>query len=128
MISDGGTITADETISPRPFCDQRLRSPARRSGGGAPGGGAHPGAARGDPPLSRSARLRGTRGRGMATPMGPAPRVTGDESGDSCCATGRGAVGAAGFQFFRIPGFHPPRPAPAAGRRPGHGQLQQLET
>ena len=41
-----------------------------------------PGAARGGPPLSRSARLRGTRGQGMATPMTPAPRVTSNESGE----------------------------------------------
>ena len=31
---------------------------------------------------------------------------------------------AAGFQIFRIPGFHPPRPRTCRRRRPGRGHLQ----
>ena len=96
----------------------------------------------------RSARLRGTRGRGMATPMAPSrtsPRTRAATRG----AAGRGAVGAgrtargsgnleiwnpgnlrgcgarqvfrfSGFQVFTLPG-----PAPAGGVAPGRGQLQR---
>ena len=68
-------------------------APARCCGSGA--AALTPGAARGGPPLSRSVRLRGTRGRGMATPMGPAPHDTSDESGGARGWSRSEAVGAA---------------------------------
>ena len=86
-------------------------------------------------------------GEGMTTPMAP-PRASPRTRAATRGAAGRGAVGAggagrrrgtwksdpgnlrgrgraAGFQFFRIPGFHPPRPRTCRRRRPGRGQLQR---
>ena len=78
--------------------------------------------------LTGTFNVKGTRPGGAWPPPWLRPARHLGRERRTCGAAGRGAVGAAGFQFFRIPGFHPPRPAPAAGRRPGHGQLQQLET
>ena len=94
------------------------------------GRGADPVTARAGPPLPRSVRLRGTRGRGMATPMGPAPHVTSDESGGPRGGgEGRGRRGLARrgerqpgiLESWEPTGLRPPQvftlpgPAPAGG-------------
>jgi hypothetical protein len=87
----------------------------------------------------------------MTTPMGP-PRASPRARAANPRIGGAGAVGAgcvgrvsgnleiwspgklqgrSARQVFRFSGFQVftlPVSAPAAGRRPGHGQLQQLET
>ena len=117
-------------------------APAARSGGRAAGARRRPGRGTRRSAAARSARLRGTRGRGMATPMARVPHDTSDESGGPRGVSGRGAVGAgaprgewepgnleswelaglrrvAGFQICRFSSPPAPRPALAAvGRGP----------
>ena len=56
--------------------------------------GERPGAPRAGPPVPRSVRLRGTRGRGMATPMAPARTSPRTRAATRGASAGRGAVGA----------------------------------
>ena len=121
---------------------RRLRRLRRRRVGTAPPRGSAPERARAGPPVPRSGRLRGTRGRGMATPMARPARHLGRERRPGG-GSGRGAVGAgrtargsgnleiwnpgnlrgcgarqvfsfSGFQVFTLPG-----PAPTRRRRRG---------
>ena len=56
--------------------------------------GERPGAPRAGPPVPRSARLRGTRGRGMATPMALSRATPRTRAATPAERSGRGAVGA----------------------------------